>query len=310
MWIIGLFTLLILGFTFVVWREQKSGGSCYQQEGSQKATNPEISQMSFATVVSEDGPVQQSTSPQEAHRAAANSESYPCRLIAPANLPTDYLVIVGIGGVFVAVSSLNIISRQARSMRYQTTHLRNSVIQARKAAKATRDSVRAIEAQAAIMQDTAKRQLRAYMCVSAGMVVFKWPGFPEAQITIRNFGQSPAYDVRHWIHTWLEGYPLKVTLPTPPPEFQMSKGLIPPTGEEVIISGAKPPMASNLIRIFGTPQCTLYVYGEIRYRDIFGRDWYTRYRLIYGGSEPVRTTTVQGQSAGRLKPDREGNEGT
>jgi hypothetical protein len=53
---------------------------------------------------------------------------------------TGLLVIVGGLAVGYAVKTLRAIERQALSMRYQTTHLRNSVIQARKAANAAKRS--------------------------------------------------------------------------------------------------------------------------------------------------------------------------
>src|ERR1700733_1331221 len=69
-WMSGFFTLLTILFTLVVWWARKSGGACYERHDSQ------------------------------------SEESYLCSLITPANLPTDYLVIVGMGGVFVAIFTL------------------------------------------------------------------------------------------------------------------------------------------------------------------------------------------------------------
>jgi hypothetical protein len=41
-WIGGFFTLLIILFTLIVWREQKSGGACYEQRNSQNTENPKF----------------------------------------------------------------------------------------------------------------------------------------------------------------------------------------------------------------------------------------------------------------------------
>jgi hypothetical protein len=64
-------------------------------------------------------------------------------LFAPENIPNIVLAAIGIIGIVVAICTLRIIqrqtshiARQAQNMRYQTTHLRNSVVQARKAANA------------------------------------------------------------------------------------------------------------------------------------------------------------------------------
>jgi len=108
--------LIILLFTFVVWREQKTGGGCYGQ---------------------------------------SDTGRYLCRLIAPTNLPTDYLVIIGLGGVFVAISTLKSIHHQAVQVLKQTKILNESTEAANKAADAA-----VLNAKAAINSE------RPYLIVS------------------------------------------------------------------------------------------------------------------------------------------------
>lgn len=67
-----------------------------------------------------------------------------------------------------------------------------------------------------IMRDTARRQLRAYVCIESAIVTFPEPNIPEALIEYKNSGQTPAYDVCGWIHTWFAAHPLKETLPPAP----------------------------------------------------------------------------------------------
>jgi hypothetical protein len=50
------------------------------------------------------------------------------------------------------------------------------------------------------MDNTAIRQLRAYVLVSGGEIKFPKPGAPEAQIVLKNCGKTPARNVRVWIH--------------------------------------------------------------------------------------------------------------
>jgi hypothetical protein len=54
------------------------------------------------------------------------------------------LIAVAIWGILVARSTLKVVERQAVSMRRQTTHLKNSVIQSRDAAQAARKSADAL----------------------------------------------------------------------------------------------------------------------------------------------------------------------
>ena len=63
------------------------------------------------------------------------------------------------------------------------------------------------------------------------------------------------------------------------------------------------------LAVLGTQEFTLYVYGEIRYRDIFGNEQFTKFRLIHGGTEPTQKTVGKdGSEQWLLKPDSEGNE--
>jgi hypothetical protein len=57
----------------------------------------------------------------------------------------------------------------------------------------------------------------------------------------------------------------------------------------------------------------MYVYGEIRYTDTFGREQVTKYRLIHGGREGVRKSPGKdpaGADIWILNPDSSGNEAT
>ena len=85
------------------------------------------------------------------------------------------------------------------------------------------------------MQDTDKRQLRAYVLCESGFIfnvanpVSLFPGQtfqvtdaqitnsavgPGAKIQIKNTGQTPAFQVRHWGYICFREYPLMAALPT------------------------------------------------------------------------------------------------
>ena len=91
----------------------------------------------------------------------------------------------------------------------------------------------------------------------------------------------------------------------------MSISVLPPKGRPYIHTVDKqPPVPMNEIKLVGTPEGTIYVYGEIRYRDIFGIEQLTKYRLIHGGQEGARTATKNGVVTASLKPDTGGNDAT
>jgi len=60
----------------------------------------------------------------------------------------------------------------------------------------------------------------------------------------------------------------------------------------------------------GTPKLTLYTYGKITYRDIFKNEWFTNYRLIFGGSELHRLRLENNIPVAVLRVDTEGNDAT
>jgi hypothetical protein len=155
-------------------------------------------------------------------------------------------------------------------------------------------------------KDTAQRQLRAYVCVHESLLKFPHvgiespvhipiedmpnilrhkasrndlpPGRIEAQIHFKNCGQTPAYDVRMWIRTWFGAYPLEAALPKPPKDFRMSSAVLGPGGKTIMISPEKPELTKEQMNLLGArPEYTMYIYGQVAYRDAFGKDRFTNY---------------------------------
>lgn len=155
------------------------------------------------------------------------------------------------------------------------------------------------------MRDTSQRQLRAYICVTRSHA--KIGERIEGEVHIKNFGQTPAYDVRQWMSVWVEAHPLGVVLPEPEPTFRMARAVLGP-GDPLIMRARQnlPAPGANL----GTPEATIYVYGRVLYRDAFGEQRQTSYRLIFGGPEAVSPEIARTEQnfTVLLKPDLEGNE--
>jgi len=180
---------------------------------------------------------------------------------------------------------------------------------AKRSADAAKGSAEAAMATIDQMRATAEKTLRAYVCVDSAVVKFPQPDVPEAQVHLKNCGQTPAYDVRGWIHTWFAEHPLKEVLPTAPEDFRKGTETLAPGRRSIYVAPRKPPLAPPYIALLGTSKFTLFVYGEVRYRDIFSREQFTRFRLIHGGAEGVRRIPDKhGNEQRLLKPDVEGNE--
>ena len=167
------------------------------------------------------------------------------------------------------------------------------------AASAARSAEHSVE----IMRDTAQRQLRAYISIETSKIEFPEPGRPKVTVNYRNAGQTPAYDVQTWIHQWIACYPMRCELPRPPGNFVMSKSVLGPGAHHTMIIEAPKPIAKEpYLDLVGTAEGTIYVFGEIRYKDVFGNAHLYKYKLMHGGNEP--------STPGMLKPCMDGNEST
>lgn len=233
----------------------------------------------------------------------------------PAFYVSLALAIVGIIGIVVAIATLIIVRRQTKATE--------------KAAKASAESVAAINRQIEVMErqtiatekaaeataqsvvlatDTAKRQLRAYLCVSSAILRFYDSNLIGMEVHIRNSGQTPAYSVRQWVKMVVEKYPLANPVPDPPPELRMASAIIGP-GDESIFKGNQQIATPAPNVVLGTLVRTVFVTGKVTYKDAFGEDRFTKYRLMYGGPEGGHPEPGKdGSAIGRLQPDTEGNE--
>jgi hypothetical protein len=171
-------------------------------------------------------------------------------------------------------------------------------------------TILAIMRQTRILKDTAQRQLRAYVCVSSVLLKFPKPNVPEIQVCLKNSGQTPAYNVRGWIHMWIEEYPLRIVLPQPPADFQKSRQVMGPDCACTFVNVKDPPISVQSLPLLGTTKGTIFGYGEVQYKDAFDIERYTKYRFIYGGREGVRKSKPDsaGVVTALLKPDTDGNE--
>ena len=152
-----------------------------------------------------------------------------------------------------------------------------------------------------IMKDTAERQLRAYIGVPGGTIQLqKNPDGVKAHVMVnsKNAGQTPAYNVRSWIALQIATFPLNEILVQPPPDAKYPISILSPGSEHSLFNDII--ITSEQLLLLGTTQATIYVYGKILYKDVFGKEWFTKYRFLYGGDE--------GTQGDRLRIDLEGNE--
>lgn len=154
------------------------------------------------------------------------------------------------------------------------------------------------------LEETAKRELRAYVVADAKDI--RWPErnpIGEAVIVVvqvKNTGQTPAHDVRSNARTDIFPVPFPGDFDFSLPEHDdHSVGLIGP-GESTGIEAASNPLTGDdWIVLRHDTQRRLCTYGTVNYRDVFGDPQHTNFCVIHIvelDTETGRITTT-GQTA-------------
>jgi hypothetical protein len=150
---------------------------------------------------------------------------------------------------------------------------------------ATRDLVTGAE-------NTAERQLRAYVFVQGGVIkLINNDTAVMAEVTLKNFGQTPGYEFETWTN-------IKISDPANPP----FGGRKPPAQRSIIGPGADIFAPTQFIPI--TPQerneinagtKVIFVWGEAVYRDAFGKQRTFVFRDVNSGLELANSDNVTGR---------------
>jgi hypothetical protein len=119
-------------------------------------------------------------------------------------------------------------------------------------------------------EKTAERQLRAYMCLYGGSIRLIQVGgqdFIEGYVTLKNFGQTPAYDHSCWVRIDVR--------PASHPPFDvlatgLTKAIVAPDGEANLPVHWGPVSAQDLADIRSEAK-RIFVWGGADYIDAFRR---------------------------------------
>jgi hypothetical protein len=140
--------------------------------------------------------------------------------------------------------------------------------------------------QLAILSDQERRQLRAYISVGETTVRgLEYGSTPIATVKLQNSGQTPAYDVHSGASMAIRECPLTHELPGFDWAKPRSKQTIGPNmfifkQHDRFAGGAL--LGEEPMRTVTSPNGAFYMFGEVRYTDIFGYHWYTRWRFFVG----------------------------
>ena len=147
---------------------------------------------------------------------------------------------------------------------------------------------------------TARRQLRAYVFITGTEITsVAVQTQPVSQLIIRNTGQTPAHDVMVFGNMVFDEFPLKKDLPVLVfSDPQLTKENLGPGSERYKWDYSLTPMSADQMAKLQAGTHALYVYGEIRYRDVFKKKRYTKYLYYTGGTMGLRGNILGGYPEG------------
>lgn len=150
----------------------------------------------------------------------------------------------------------------------------------------SRDAAEAAQASLDLTRTTITRQLRAYICFDDADIVDIPPEPPNIKLKFRNFGQTPARNVRITCRVRFESQ-LRTESPIIDIDHEEPKaGATTGHGGEFSLTVAPgvwtDALRENLIS-WRSRKTMMVVYGTVSYTDIFGNLHYTRFNLETSG---------------------------
>lgn len=124
-------------------------------------------------------------------------------------------------------------------------------------------------------------------------IIALW-GYLAGYISIKNSGQTPAYNVLHWgdIAVWNISNEDALTGLIPTPLDRHSASTIPPGGTNSKLRLIEPQLTPDQILGIRSMTLAIYVFGRIEYDDAFGRHRFSNYRLKFTGQYPPYQNAV------------------
>lgn len=150
-------------------------------------------------------------------------------------------------------------------------------------------------------EETAQRQLRAYVHVRRAQASRDNDAILWAKVEIQNFGQTPAYDVVQWIGIVGVSEGDIPNFTNPGSDFKKAKGIIGPGSFTEFLIPTHDKITPQKDAALMAGKATIYVYGEVFYRDVFNIPHVTKFRMFLSG---------EGSAEGKFKNTEEGNEAT
>ena len=142
---------------------------------------------------------------------------------------------------------------------------------------ATRDLVKGAE-------QASRQQLRAYVHITSAKVAnFTSNNGATFTISVRNFGQTPAYRANIWLSVDTVPFPADITLLPKNKTPRVKNGCIGP-GAEQTLTARSASFSPTVIADLTAGAKATYVHGVIEYQDTFGAHRATNFCFFKGGN--------------------------
>jgi hypothetical protein len=131
--------------------------------------------------------------------------------------------------------------------------------------------------------ENGRRQLRAYVFPDQANLLWQGTAKPtQAEIGIKNSGQTPAYRLSTATAVVVGDFPLQGALHVPP--MPDNHTVVPPSGNYALSVTMAQPLTGDQLKAIQKGTQAIYAFGEISYVDAFDECRMTRYRFYYSGA--------------------------
>jgi hypothetical protein len=141
---------------------------------------------------------------------------------------------------------------------------------------------------------TTRAQLRAYVMVETAITLGFVGPQPKAQVTLKNFGQTPAHDLTIWTSVEVAADPLHEK-PAAPAGRADTRGPLAPGSTVQTLDSPSRIITAQEIADVQNGRAGFYVFGRARYYDVFGRSHITDFCSIYGGRDGCHPAGLMAQ---------------
>jgi hypothetical protein len=192
----------------------------------------------------------------------------------------QWVIFIAVAGLFFLLLILNYLRRNALAME--------------KTAKIAQARTEIAEQKLAILEGNAQKQIRAFIFVNRmkGEWMDNRSGRYVVDVEFKNFGSTPAYGLTGWLTVFTGDSTQEREAASLPYTSEMVERILPPGETFFQGTSTHQPISSERTAIAAGKRA-VFIHVEIRYKDIFGVERYSRYRGKCTGEQSLGAGTFE-----------------